>query len=374
MNLLMIIPGGLDPDGPKRVIPVLEALVARLSARHAVQVVSLRQFPGYREYPHSGARVFNLGYPVGRTAGLELPVQAGRLLGVLRRSARPVDLVHAFWIGNPGILGLLASRRLGVPLVATVGGGEIVALPEIGYGGRLAWGSRLKATAALRRADAVTAGSPFALASIRGARPDAQCIPLFPEPLRFAPSPAPPGPPWRLLTVSTVNRVKDPVTLLGALRLVADRIHDVHLDWVGEDILEGEARRLAKTLDLDDTVTFHGFEPNETLARRYAGAHLYVQASRFESQGVSVCEAAAAGLALVGTEVGLLADLAPERAAAVPVGDPGALAEAIVRLLRDPGERRRLGEAAAAWAAESTADTTAESFDRLYRRLAGTPS
>jgi len=75
----------------------------------------------------------------------------------------------------------------------------------------------------------------------------------------------------------------------------------VQLDWVGEDTLQGEAGRLAASLGLAGRVDFHGFQTYERLPQFYGRARLYVQASRHESQGVAVCEAAAAGLPIVGT-------------------------------------------------------------------------
>ena len=117
---------------------------------------------------------------------------------------------------------------------------------------------------------------------------------------------------------------------------------------------------------LDARVTFHGFQPTDRLAALYAQAHLHVVSSRHEAAGVVVLEAAAAGLPTVGTAVGFVADWSPDRAVAVPVGDPNALADAVVELLRDPARRARLAAAAREWTVAHDADWTAAQFEGIY--------
>ncbi len=77
-------------------------------------------------------------------------------------------------------------------------------------------------------------------------------------------------------------------------------------------------------------------------------------------------KAAAAGLPTVGTAVGIVAELAPERAWAVPIGDDRALAEGILALLRDPARREQMGRAAWEWACRHDADWTAARFEQIY--------
>ena len=232
------------------------------------------------------------------------------LLRTLASIGQP-DVIHGFWAGASGVLAGLAGRKLGVPAVLSIGGGELVWLPEIGYGGRGSWRGRAQAGLALRLARAVTAGSRYAARPLHG-RYGVQIVPLGVDVPSFAaPVERPAGPPWRLLHVASINRVKDPPTLLRALRLIVDQEPGVQLDWVGEDTLGGAMQRLCGELGLAQHVTFHGFQPSQAVAPLYRAAHLHLLASRHESQAVVVGEAAAAGVPTVGTAVGVLAELAP---------------------------------------------------------------
>jgi glycosyltransferase involved in cell wall biosynthesis len=153
------------------------------------------------------------------------------------------------------------------------------------------------------------------------------------------------------------------------LRRLVDAGLAVHLDIVGEDTLDGAIADLTARRHLAEHVTFHGFQPTDALIGLYQRAHLFVLSSRHEAANVAVLEAAACGLATVGTCVGYLADWSPDRAVTVAPGDPLALADAIASLLADPSKRHRLASAAREWTLAHDADWTATEFERLYREL-----
>jgi glycosyltransferase involved in cell wall biosynthesis len=333
-----------------------------------LHVVALDQAPEPCVYPLLGATVHNLGRaPVGPG------VRAWRrwqLLLLCLRANGPFDVLHGLWAAPAGLLAGLAGRRLGVPSIVSIGGGELVALPEIGYGAGLRWRGSAQVALALRLAAQVTGGSRYALAPL-DRRLATTWLPLGVDAARFdGPLERPDGPPWRLLHVASLNRVKDQETLLRALRRVVDVEPQVHLDIVGEDTLGGAVQARCAALGLERCVSFHGFLPSDQVALLYRRAHVHVLTSRHESQAVVVGEAAAAAVPTVGTAVGLVAELAPERAWAAPVGDDAALAAGILALLRDPARRERMGRAARDWARRYDADWTAREFERIYTDLA----
>ena len=374
MRIALIVPGGVDRSGRERVIPALLWLIERLARRHRVLVVALEQEPAPARYELLGAQVVNLGRSRAWLPGLGSWQRLRQTLAALTAHGG-ADVLHAFWLGATSTLAVLAGRWRRIPVVASIGGGELVWLPEIGYGGAASWRHRQQVGLALRGAQVITGGSRFVLAPVLPTRPDARWIPLGVDAALFegdrAEAERQPGPPWRLLHAASINRVKDQAVLLHALRLVVDQEPAVQLDWFGEDTLGGEMARLISELNLAAHVTLHGFQPAEALASFFAQAHLYVQSSRHESQGVAVCEAAAVGVPTVGTAVGLVAELAPAAAWAAPVGDAADLAAGILTLLHDPTQRESRGRAAQTWAQTFDADWTAAAFEAIYREVIG---
>jgi glycosyltransferase involved in cell wall biosynthesis len=370
VKIILVVPGGFDRSGTERVIPALLWLTERLARRNEVHVCVLSGAGEPTSYRLAGAQVHPLGHVAFGLPGTRALRQWPPLLRTLTAIGRP-DVIHGFWAGTSGLLAGLAGRRFGVPSVLSIGGGELVWLPEIGYGGRGNWRGRAQASLALRLARAVTAGSRFAARPLQE-RYDVQIVPLGVDVPSFA---APPeradGPPWRLLHVASMNRVKDPPTLLQAMRLIVDQEPNVQLDWVGEDTLGGAVQRLCEELGLAQHITFHGFRPSQAIAPLYCVAHLHLLSSRHESQAVVVGEAAAAGVPTIGTAVGVLAELAPTAAWAVPVGDSAALAAGALALLHDPFRREQLGQAAQAWARAHDADWTAARFEAIYEQGIG---
>ncbi len=192
MKIALVVPGGVDRSGRERVIPALLSLIARLSQRHQVHVYAVRQYDQACCYPLLGATVTNLGQPQrGRGVPGRTLLWRHRALVRALRADGPFDVVHAFWAAVPGWLATTAARQLKIPSLLSLAGGELVALPDIGYGGQLHWQSRLLTARALRQATCVTAASSFmaALAASHGVA--TRIVPLGAEPCAGATVAAP---------------------------------------------------------------------------------------------------------------------------------------------------------------------------------------
>ena len=92
----------------------------------------------------------------------------------------------------------------------------------------------------------------------------------------------------------------------------------------------------------------HGLGPNSpALLRLFRAADLFVLPSRAECLAVVLMEATAAGLPVITTEVGALAEAVTvgQSGLTVPVGDGAALRHALEVLVSDAGLRQRMGRA-----------------------------
>jgi glycosyltransferase involved in cell wall biosynthesis len=369
MKIALVAYGGVHRSGRREVIPALLDLIASLARRHELHVFALAQEPRPSTYPLRGATVHDL-------AALPAPPGLGMLRSSLLlvralRAAGPFDLLHAYMGVPAGAVGVAAGRWLGLPVVVSFDGNELVARPEIGYGLPLRARGRLVLRLIARSAARITVCTAYMarLARARGIEP--LLVPLGIEPRAVA-APAAPGPPWRLLHVASLNPVKDQPTLLRALVRVVEAEPRVHLDVVGADTLGGRIQEQCRALGLAGHVTFHGSLAADEVWPFYRRAHLLLLPSRHEAAGVAVLEAGLCHVPTVGTDVGYVAEWAPQRAAsAVRVGDAAELAAAILELLADDSLRRRLGEAAHRLAQAHTPDRTAERFEEIYESLTG---
>lgn len=362
MKLALVVPGGVDRSGERRVIPALLALIERLSRRHEVHVFALHQEAARAEWMLAGARIHNIGEGWTR-------VRAVRAILAEHRRA-PFDRIQAIFSGSCGLVAVAAARLLRVRSLVHIAGGELVALPEIDYGGRRRLASRMREALVLRAADAVTAASAPILDSLRDLGIEADRVPLGVDLDDWPPSPPRErgARPARLIHVASLNRVKDPATLLRALSILARRGAEFSLDIVGVDTLDGAVHRLAAELGLDDRVRFHGFMTQRELRPLMEASDVLVMASLHEAGPVVALEAAIAGVPTVGTAVGHLVEWAPSAALVAPVGDVPALASAIDRVLGDEALRLRLAAVAQRLAVAEDAGFTAEAFETLYRR------
>jgi glycosyltransferase involved in cell wall biosynthesis len=158
----------------------------------------------------------------------------------------------------------------------------------------------------------------------------------------------------RLLAIGSIVPRKGYDTLIAALATLSD------LSWhltIGGDCTRDPAAvaRLISDIArcrLGDRISILGAVSPERLDELYAGADLFVLASRFEGYGMVYAEAIMRGLAVVGTTAGAIPETVPADAGMlVPPDDVAALALALRQLMENPDERQRLAAAARATAA-----------------------
>jgi glycosyltransferase involved in cell wall biosynthesis len=156
------------------------------------------------------------------------------------------------------------------------------------------------------------------------------------------------GIPERATVVGFAGRfvaIKDLATLVRAFSLVAARRPEAVLLLVGDGPLRPEIAALVAALALQKQVHLAGWV--DDLAPVYATMDVFALSSLNEGTPVAVIEAMAAAKAVVATRVGGVADVVEHERTGLLVSpqNPEALADSIVRLAADPGERSRLGAA-----------------------------
>lgn len=176
-----------------------------------------------------------------------------------------------------------------------------------------------------------------------------------------------PGEPPVLLGVGRLVSQKDFFTLIKAFAQVRQQC-PARLMILGEGEQRPELEALVRELNLTDAVALPGFAENPYTYMAHAG--VFVLSSIFEGFGNVVAEALAAGTPVVSTdcESGPAEILEQGRyGKLVPVGDPAALAAAIVTTLQQPRNSDSLRARANAF---SIATVTEQYLDVLQHLLA----
>ncbi len=139
--------------------------------------------------------------------------------------------------------------------------------------------------------------------------------------------------------VAALQPRKDHATFLAAARRVATARNDVHFLVVGtgDAGYTEEIRQQVRELDLGKCVHLVGWWPGE-IQELMAGLDLLVIPSIQESFGLTAVEALAMGTPVVSTRCGGPAEIIRDGVdgVLVPVGDPQAMAQAMLAELADP--------------------------------------
>ncbi len=157
--------------------------------------------------------------------------------------------------------------------------------------------------------------------------------------------------------------------LIQAMPSVRRALPRARLVLVGYGDLEGELRGRAAGLGLDGAVTFAGERDSADVLSAF---DLFVQPSLYESQGLALLEAMAAGVPAIASDVGGIGDVVrhEETGLLVPPAEPEALAAAIVRLAGASDLGLRMTQEAARRVREHfSVETMLEAYGRLYREL-----
>jgi glycosyltransferase involved in cell wall biosynthesis len=368
MKIALITPG-FSRNENDWAIPALQTLATSLSQTAEIHVFSLRypvagryQLDNVHHHATGGAERFGL-------ASLAIWWQTLRAIIREHRQDTPFDVLHAFWVDEPGLVAVLAGRLTRRPVIASVGGGELTWLPAVQYGTQGSRFRRWVVAFTLRLANLVTAGSPYQLDLCRqhgvpNNRLRLASLGVDCDQFRPGPTPA-----WDRPTISqaaSLVPVKQQELLLAILSQVKERIPTVRLILAGSGPLENTLRKSAAAQNLAQNIEWRPKTPFPEMAHVYQEAHLYLQTSYHESQGMAVLEAMACGLPVLGTPVGLMRELAclPAQTSAE------ALAAQVVTLFRDERQYR-----AARQQARQTVErdfclpTATKQFLQLYRTL-----
>ena len=283
-----------------------------------------------------------------------------RALRELFRRQRPQGIIS--FIDETNVLAILAAAPLGLPVIISQRADTDL------YGSGRIWSLlRRYAYPKAARLVSVSHGVDGYFGWMPAGRRTVIQNPVSPAVLKAVLEPAPPEPPRPY--VVAMGRLADQKgfdVLLEAFARVAAKHPGVDLKVLGEGENRSGLERQRSELGLEDRVEFPGRleDPFPTLR----AATVFALSSRYEGFPNVLTEAMVCGLPVVATDCpagpaeiihhgkdGLL----------IPVDDPGAMAEALDRLLSDPAERARFSVEAAKIAGRRTLSAHLDAWEAV---------
>ncbi len=226
-----------------------------------------------------------------------------------------IDVIHIHGVGTVGIKGLWASWQAKIPSVQTFHTMIQDTLPFYSPFGInmhvLDRGLRLYLRVFLRKSTGVVVPSRAILDEILELSPAARIADVIPtgvDPDRF--SPAVSGRSVRtkwglngddvILHVGRMAAEKNLATIIRAFPQIQESRPDAKLLVVGSGPYLERYYDLVRHMELSGDVIFTGFVPDADLPKYYAAADAFAIASKFETQGIVILEALAAGCPVAG--------------------------------------------------------------------------
>ena len=232
-------------------------------------------------------------------------------------------------------------RRARKPYILTLRGGNLPLFAKR-WPGRVA---RL-----LQSARVVTTPSHFLLEHMEPYRSDLRLqlnpidLNLYGFKKRLNPRP-------KLVWLRAFHSCYNPSLAVEVIALLAKDTPEIDLVMYGMDKGDGSfqaMRQLAIKLGVSERIKSPGAAPKTEVPERLAAGDIFLNTTNVDNTPISVLEAMASGLCVVSTNVGGMPYLVDHEqdGLLVPPGNPTAMADAIRRILTEPGLAGRLSEQA----------------------------
>jgi phosphatidylinositol alpha-1,6-mannosyltransferase len=357
MRILVVTPTFLPVVGGAEIL--LLEVFRRLALRHDVLLVTaakqgdahgkdaLVNFPVVR-YRDRWSPMKLKGHRM--TAGIVPPFSLSALPAVSNAIAdfKP-DILNAHYMVHTGLAAAAGAARHGVPVVLTFPGRDIP-------GPATPWFWKFYCRWAASRADDVTYITDFCRRAIYDGKPPTagHIIPPGVDLEAYRPNAG--GSEIRerlglaadtpvLFAMQRLSPEKRVEVVIESFAIVSRKHPEARLVVGGTGPSLSDLQALAQKLGLADTVLFTGYIPDDDLPRYYAACDIFVFHSAYETFGIVLAEAMAAGKPIVSVNHTAIPDVVSDRDTGilVPPFDPAAMARAISELIDDPNERARLG-------------------------------
>lgn len=175
---------------------------------------------------------------------------------------------------------------------------------------------------------------------------------------------------FKIICVANLRPQKDHGNLLDAFSIIAARYNNVSLHLFGKDPASNYSRdildRIANS-KFKDRIYYYGAQ--NSVAEYVRQADLGVLSSKSEGLPLVLLEYAQAGIPIVSTKVGACEELLQDSEVLVPPGCPEELAQAIIKIYKNPDEHLRNSEYIESIRTKFGAEKTITKLIRFYKKV-----
>jgi 1,2-diacylglycerol 3-alpha-glucosyltransferase len=174
-----------------------------------------------------------------------------------------------------------------------------------------------------------------------------------------------------LLWIGRLSYEKSLEVLIGAIAELSGKQPRARLVLIGDGPARKELEFYARALEVEDKIIFLGERKYEELARQnyYALGDIFVTASTFETQGLTINEAMAAGLSIVGVRSRAVPDLIKGCGLLSRPDDPVHFAKNVNKLIKNTRLREALAKRARERAVDFSVDSSVSELIGVYESL-----
>lgn len=170
-----------------------------------------------------------------------------------------------------------------------------------------------------------------------------------------------------LLYVGRLGKEKNISLIVKSVQLLKDKGLKVKLLIVGDGPDKASLQNLVKNLQLSHEVIFTGYLRGQAVVASYQAADLFVFASKTDTQGLVMLEAAASGLPIVAVKDAAFTNVLINGQNGFAVSqDPKIFADKIIKILADKKLYLKMSAYSSHLAREFTSQKQAQKLEKLY--------
>ena len=257
-----------------------------------------------------------------------------------------IEHVHAHFASHPALAGLIINRLTDIPFSFTAHGSDLHV--EKKMLGEKIRASNFATTVSLYNKELmVKEGGENTRDKIHVVRCGVDTKLFSPSEKKKTDSP------FQILCVASFEEVKGHQYLVEACKTLNDQDLEFECHLVGYGPLKDKTVDLIQELNLDNKFHIHGGLPRNEVLEMVKNADVFVLPSVPTKQGkregipVVLMEAMATGLPVISSQLSGIPELVEHGNSGVLVKprDSNALAEALINMMNNPGERLRMGQA-----------------------------